>query len=265
MATGVSSTGGTWWGTGSGNTYGQPPTPQYGTVPYKAVDPAREPAAPNFTGGSVTIDDLISQMKFLMGLGGSGSTSNALNYALYTPQELAQRGLALNGATSGALGSQAGYIGRQGANNTLQNQLAGQDIGAQRNANNLSAAQQHHTAEGQFAANGAISSDASRQALGGSDSAWKDYSRTPWNPDARGDIYRNRDLTNEGLYRQLLGTQGNYDTSQAGLYNQLAQLSPQYMQLDQSNDAYNRLLGGQVNTNVSPEMRALFAALSQAT
>lgn len=264
-------------GGGGGWSFLQPQQPKYGTVPYANNDPnvvrAQTPGNPNFSGGGLSGDDLFSQLKQMMalyGMGGGGA-EKGLNYALYTPQEMAQRGLAMSGANRGALDSQAGYINRQAGANTLKNQIAGQDIAQQAAMAKLKAAQDTHSAQGQFAANGAISSEMARQTLGSTPSAWKDTQ--PWMAPSgvagmggsMGDIAYGLKNTNESLYRQLQGIQSDYDISQAGLYNQLAQLGPQYLQLDQGNDAYNRLLSGNYNRDVSPEMRALMAALSQAT
>lgn len=252
----------------AGGSWGiNPATPKYGTTPYVNNDPnkvaANTPGGVQFNGGTGA-DDLLSQMKLLMGLAGGSGSQNGLYYGIYTPQEMAQRGLAMNGANRGAVDSQASYINQQAGNNTLQEQLGEQDLNSQGQQAMLQAEQDRHSAQGQFAANGSYSSEAARQALGGSNTSWNDYSQTPWNPDSRGDITRGRDNTMGGLLRQLAGMRGNYQTSQGGLMNQLQQLNPQYLGLDQGNDAYNRLLNGQYNTNVSPEMRALMSALSQA-
>lgn len=251
---------------------------------------AGEPGAPSGLDGPSgdEIWKIIQQQMSLAGLAGSGSAAQkALYYSLYSPEETAQRGLAYDASQRGALdaqggylNSQAGYIGRQGAANTLKNQVAGQGFAAQRNQLLQQSIIDRQNAFGQFAGQGSISSEAARQALGNIGN--QEYFRqngsnvygmsNPWQGNGYGDIQNKLNFDLGDIYRQVQNTQSDYDVSQGGLYNQLvgvnaqrAGMAPDYTKLGQTDDAYNRLLNGQVNKNVTPEMRALMAALSQAT
>ena len=233
------------------NPFGPSTQPQYGRTPYVNNDPSSLPPAPNLSSGMdpSSILQIISQLSGLTGSGGSGSSS--LSY--YTPQEIAQRQLALLGQQQGYLDAQGNYIGMQRGANDLANQIATQSIGRDAAQAQLQAAQDRHTAQGQFAANGSISSDAARQALGnvGQQQYYAqvggDASKmvNPWQGNGLGDIPNNLTNSLKTLYERLQTQNSNYNLKNADLYNQLLALGIQRTQTANNQDLYSRVNNGQ--------------------
>lgn len=244
------------------------PAPKYGTVPYAPYNPASLPGNPGFSNPDLDPSKMFSSLLPYLSLLGSGSGSN-LDYSLYTPQEIAQRGLDINGLKQALLNGQGNYLGAQSQQNDLFNQIAAAALGRQRDATALKANQDYHTAQGQFASQGSISSEAARQALGSAPSAWKDTqpwmapSGQPGMGGSMGDIRYSEQNAQKDLYDQLLQQNSNYNLKKLDLYNQLLGNNVTQGTLNQSNDAYNRLLSGQY-FQPTDQQKALYSALSGA-